>query len=61
MDRTIAMIRYTDLDIREIAFALGYEYENYFYTVFRKHYGITTIAYRNTHLYAAPLDGKEEK
>lgn len=55
MDRAIAMIRYTDLDIREIALALGYEYENYFYTIFRKHYGITPIEYRKTHLYPLPL------
>jgi len=59
MDRAIAMLQYTDLDIRDISQSLGYEYENYFYSVFRKHYGITPVEYRKTHLYPLPLDGKE--
>ena len=40
------LLRYTELDIGEIAAQVGYEYENYFYSVFRKAYGITPKQYR---------------
>ncbi len=40
------LLRYTELEIAEIAAQVGYEYENYFYTVFRKAYGITPRQYR---------------
>jgi AraC-like DNA-binding protein len=46
MENAAVMLKYTDLPINEIAHRLGYEYENYFYTVFRKHYSITPFEYR---------------
>ena len=46
MENAAVMLKFTDLDVNEIAHRLGYEYENYFYTVFRKHYGITPAEYR---------------
>ncbi len=46
MEGATVMLKYTDLDVNEIAHRLGYEYENYFYTVFRKHYGVTPTEYR---------------
>ncbi|MBQ9805925.1 MAG: helix-turn-helix transcriptional regulator [Clostridia bacterium] len=42
------LLRYTELEIAEIAAQVGYEYENYFYTVFRKAYGITPKQYRQS-------------
>lgn len=46
MESAAVMLRHTALDVGEIAARLGYEYANYFYTVFRKHYGVTPSAYR---------------
>jgi AraC-like DNA-binding protein len=40
------MLQYTDLEIKEIAAQVGYEYDNYFYTVFRKAYKVTPTQYR---------------
>ena len=40
------LLRYTELEIGEIASEVGYEYETYFYAVFRKEYGITPGEYR---------------
>ena len=40
------LLKYTDMPICEIADAVGYEYENYFFTVFKKAYGITPLKYR---------------
>ena len=41
-----AMLKHTDLSISHIASAAGYEYENYFSTVFKKNYGVTPLQYR---------------
>jgi len=40
------LLRYTELEISEIAEQVGYEHENYFYTLFRKAYGTTPGEYR---------------
>lgn len=40
------LLRYTELEIAEIALQVGYEHENYFYTLFRKAYGTTPGEYR---------------
>lgn len=42
------LLKYTDLKISEIASSLGYAHENYFYTRFRKRYGMTPCAYRDS-------------
>lgn len=36
----------TNRSIKEIAFELGYENKDYFFTVFKKHTGLTPISYR---------------
>jgi len=41
-----AMLKHTNLSISHIASAVGYEYENYFFTIFKKTYGITPLQYR---------------
>ena len=41
-----AMLKHTDLSISHIASAAGYEYENYFFTIFKKTYGVTPLQYR---------------
>ena len=41
------LLKYTNMPICEIADAVGYEYENYFFTVFKKAYGITPMKYRS--------------
>lgn len=46
MEVAEVMLKYTDHDIVKIAHSIGYEYENYFFTVFRKHYGVTPSEYR---------------
>ena len=46
LEASCMLLRYTDLDIKEIAAQVGYEYNNYFYTVFRKTYGMTPTQYR---------------
>ena len=43
-------LKYTDHDVSDIAHSLGYEYENYFFTVFRKHFGLTPSEYRSAEL-----------
>jgi len=40
------LLRYTKMEIGEIAREVGYEYETYFYALFRKAYGITPTQYR---------------
>ena len=39
-------LKNTDMEIGELARRVGYEYENYFYTVFRRYYGMTPARYR---------------
>ena len=40
------LLRYTNMPIKEIASNVGYEYENYFFTLFKKEYGTTPMQYR---------------
>lgn len=44
-----AMLESTEESISSIARAVGFEYENYFYTLFRKAYTITPAEYREKH------------
>jgi AraC-like DNA-binding protein len=40
------MLTNTTMSIKEIAFELGYDNSDYFFTVFRKMTGITPLSYR---------------
>ena len=40
------MLTNTAMSIKEIAFELGYDNSDYFFTVFRKMTGITPLSYR---------------
>ena len=40
------LLKHTNLSISEIAFTVGYEYESYFFSLFKKTYGLTPLAYR---------------
>lgn len=40
------LLKYTSLPISEISSTVGYGHENYFFTMFRKEYGITPKKYR---------------
>jgi AraC family transcriptional regulator, transcriptional activator of pobA len=41
-----AMLKHTDMSITDIAYSLGFEYPNYFNNFFKKHTGVTPLAYR---------------
>lgn len=41
------LLIYTDKSIQDIAFDIGYNYENHFDTVFKKFVGLTPLEYRN--------------
>lgn len=49
-----SLLTRTDLPVCEIALAVGYEYENYFFTLFKKSFGVTPLQYRKAY------QGKEE-
>jgi len=49
LDVACMLLCHTRLEIGEIAAQVGYEYGNYFYTVFRKAYGMTPQQYRAQH------------
>lgn len=40
------LLKYSEMPISAIAAGIGYEYENYFFTRFKKTYGITPLEYR---------------
>ncbi len=40
------LLKYTNMSVSEIAANVGYDYENYFFTLFRKTYGVTPLKYR---------------
>jgi len=42
------MLYYTTLDVKQIAYALGYEDHAYFSRFFKKHVGLTALTFRNT-------------
>ena len=44
-----SLLKHTNLTVRQISEAVGYEYENYFFSVFKKAYGITPLQYRKKH------------
>lgn len=41
-----ALLKHTNLTVGQIASTVGYEYENYFFTLFKKSFGITPLQYR---------------
>lgn len=53
------LLKYSDLEISEIASGVGYSYENYFYTQFRKRYGVTPGTYRAQSRMKGPLSYKK--
>ena len=50
------LLKYTNLPISEIAANVGYGHENYFFTLFRRAYGVSPRAYRREAL--SPYDGE---
>ena len=40
------LLKYTNMPISEVAANVGYDYGNYFFTLFRKNYGVTPLKYR---------------
>lgn len=40
------LLKHTALSVTEISRAVGYEYENYFFTLFKKSLGVTPLQYR---------------
>lgn len=42
------MLYYTSLDVKQIAYSLGYEDHAYFSRYFKKHVGMTALTFRNT-------------
>jgi len=46
MDKASSLLKLSDLTVQEIASTIGYEDDNYFGKVFRKHYGISPTQYR---------------
>ena len=40
------LLKYTSMPISEISATVGYSHENYFFTMFRKEYGVTPKKYR---------------
>ena len=51
------LLKYTNLPISEISANVGYSHENYFFTLFRRTYGISPRAYRKNAL-EMPTDGE---
>ena len=49
------LLKYTNLPISEISANVGYGHENYFFTLFRRTYGVSPRAYRKEAL-SAPAD-----
>lgn len=47
VDEAKALLKYTDWNIADIAYALGFEYPNHFNTHFKKHTGTTPALYRS--------------
>lgn len=46
MERAAAMLRETDLEIREVAEAMGFPEQYYFSNLFKQHYGVSPAGYR---------------
>ncbi len=44
------LLKYTTMPVGEIAANVGYEYENYFFTVFKKMYGMTPMEFRESNI-----------
>ncbi len=40
------LLKQTNLSISHIASTVGYEYENYFFSLFKKYYGVSPLVYR---------------
>jgi two-component system response regulator YesN len=48
MEKAGALLKHTELSVTDIAAAVGYEDDNYFGKVFRKHFGAAPTQYRKT-------------
>ena len=46
MDEAMRMLTYTDYKVNEISKKIGYSDTKYFYNLFKKHTGLTPVAYR---------------
>lgn len=46
MDNACELLKFSELSVQEIAASVGYEDDNYFGKVFRKHYGVSPTQYR---------------
>lgn len=47
MNEAKALLKHSDWNIADIAYALGFEYPNHFNSYFKKHEGVTPASYRN--------------
>jgi len=47
IDEAKALLKHTNWNIADIAFGLGFQYAQHFNTYFRRHTGMTPLAYRN--------------
>lgn len=47
MKEAASLLRYTDKSLGEISSYLCFSSQSYFQNVFKKHYGITPLQYRN--------------
>ena len=43
------LLTHTNLPVAQIAETVGYDYENYFFTLFKKAFGVTPLQYRKEH------------
>ena len=43
------LLKITELSVTEISLQVGYHKPNFFYKIFKEHYGMTPIDYRSTH------------
>ena len=46
LKKACSLIKYSDIPINDIAYEVGYRNMSYYYTIFKKHYGITPAEYR---------------
>ena len=46
MSHAAELLTHSELPVKEIALAVGYQNENYVYTLFRKHTGVTPVEFR---------------
>ena len=54
------MLRYSSLDIKEIAFKLGFNDQSYFIRYFRRNEGVAPVIFRNRERYWDNNDTSDE-